>query len=797
MPSDEPGASKFGNRLCVERQPFTSSAKSVFGIMGSSLAVAAGGVIVGAAIQARSEPGPSNSFISAPRLSRPESGNLGAADDAESILLDVLDILSHGKMFDLHRFITQYCELFPEDEHAEQPLCCTEVHAQYVELFERCLSAAAADSGLSEADFAQRVADALAAEEANVAPSRFAERVGATLAAEAAQAILAHVRAAEDYSAFAALCRCRCRQLRERGEGRGMPSSHEKEELRAHIWGLNLRGEAEAEAEAKRAFADLDRARLQVETQAAAEAKAEEAVEAKAAAVAEAKAEAAMETAGDSVWLFDAVTGFLRSPHWTVPVGNFMDDHCLAFGSDEEHELTYHDIFNAYRDMVDSLLEMFLSDLGTTKHEFFKLCAEFATTDVGQDVLEQLLAVDDFVSFKQIMVKCNLEIEAAAAPWWRPCDRMHAERRLERPAAQPPIDDRLQTEPEAKEAVEGAAALACSLRGQSEWLPIGELSPAQPGRGQRLVLMGREEAAEAAAAAAAEAAAAEEAAAQAAAAQAAAEEEAAVEAAAEEAAAEAAAEEAAAKAAAAAEAAAAAGTEEAATEAAAAEVAQAEAAADALAAEAALAEEEAAEAFGALSVSSTGLADGGRPRRRAPLAPPVYHEEGFDVRALHPDCVSPADAAGGLTASAAVASDDEAAGGAQDGARPWARQWWKGGMGHEADEQDGQGPDGPLPPDGFRSAFEYEREQYARRKLHARREMLDTHQGTPTVESPSQPPRSSDDVPSTGCEGAALDEEDSAAAARRDLDEAERRLREDQEERLLDDLLCMVKITAA
>jgi hypothetical protein len=417
--------------------------------MGGTLAVAAGGVVVGAAIQARSNR-PSNTFMSAPWLSRPKSGNPGAADDADSILLDVLDILSHGKHYSaLHRFITQYCELFPEEEHAEQPLCCTEVHAQYVELFERCLSAAATDSGLSEADFAQRVADALAAEEANVAPSRFAERVGATLAAEAAQAILAHVRAAEDYSAFAALCRCRHRQLRERGEGRGMPSSHEKEELRAHIWGLNLRGEAEAEAEANRAFADLDRARLQVEVQAAEEAKAKAAVETKAAA----EAEAAVETTGDSVWLFDALTGFLRSPDWTVPVGNFMDGKCLVFGSDEEHELT-HDIFNAYRDMVDSLIERFLSDLGTTKHEFVKLCAEFTTTDVGQGVLEQLLAVDDFVSFKQMMMKRNLEIEAEAtstvSPWWRPCDRMQRERHLERPAAEPPIVDRLQPEPEAE-----------------------------------------------------------------------------------------------------------------------------------------------------------------------------------------------------------------------------------------------------------------------------------------------------------------------------------------------------------
>jgi len=195
-----------------------------------------------------SAPQPSNSFMSAPWLSAPcpePSPSLDACD-TESLLLDVLDALSHGEHYAaIHRFVTQYSHLFPVDEDAEQPLCCTEIHLQYVNLFEKCLAAAAGEAGLDEAAFAQRVADALAAEEAHIAPSRFAERVGETLAAEAAQAILAHVHAAEDYGAFAALCRCRHRQLRESGQGRGAPTKQEQEELRAHLWGLKLRGEYE------------------------------------------------------------------------------------------------------------------------------------------------------------------------------------------------------------------------------------------------------------------------------------------------------------------------------------------------------------------------------------------------------------------------------------------------------------------------------------------------------------------------------------------------------------------------
>ena len=115
--------------------------------------------------------------------------------------------------------------------------------------------------------------------------------------------------------------------------------------------------------------------------------------------------------AEDSVWLFDAVTGFLRSPDWAVPVWNFIDDNCIVFDSDEENKLAYHDIFNAFREMVESLLQMFLSDMGKTMEAFVKLCTEFATTDVGKDVLEQILAVDDYSSFKQMMVKRNMELE--------------------------------------------------------------------------------------------------------------------------------------------------------------------------------------------------------------------------------------------------------------------------------------------------------------------------------------------------------------------------------------------------
>ena len=61
--------------------------------------------------------------------------------------------------------------------------------------------------------------------------------------------------------------------------------------------------------------------------------------------------------------------------------------------------------------MVDSLLEMHLSDMGCGAEEFAALCATFGSTEAGREVLEQVLAVDDFVSFKKMMSKRNMELE--------------------------------------------------------------------------------------------------------------------------------------------------------------------------------------------------------------------------------------------------------------------------------------------------------------------------------------------------------------------------------------------------
>lgn len=118
-----------------------------------------------------------------------------------------------------------------------------------------------------------------------------------------------------------------------------------------------------------------------------------------------------MANAEQDVWLFDSVIGFLKGPDWALPVMSFIDENCIVFDSEDENKLAYMDIYAAFCELVESLMEMHLNDMGCTAAQFAALCAQCESNDVGREVMEQILAVDDFVAFKTMMVKRNMELE--------------------------------------------------------------------------------------------------------------------------------------------------------------------------------------------------------------------------------------------------------------------------------------------------------------------------------------------------------------------------------------------------
>ena len=92
-----------------------------------------------------------------------------------------------------------------------------------------------------------------------------------------------------------------------------------------------------------------------------------------------------MEADEELLWLFDSVAQFLKGPEWAVPVWDFIDQNCIVFDSEEENKLAYNDVFNLFREMVESLLGAHLTEMGCSMEQFAELCGRFGTTDVGKE----------------------------------------------------------------------------------------------------------------------------------------------------------------------------------------------------------------------------------------------------------------------------------------------------------------------------------------------------------------------------------------------------------------------------
>ena len=54
----------------------------------------------------------------------------------------------------------------------------------------------------------------------------------------------------------------------------------------------------------------------------------------------------------DSGWLLEAVMAFLRSPEYTTPVMNFIDEKCTVFDNEEESKLVTTEIHNEFVALV-------------------------------------------------------------------------------------------------------------------------------------------------------------------------------------------------------------------------------------------------------------------------------------------------------------------------------------------------------------------------------------------------------------------------------------------------------------
>ncbi|XP_073528545.1 cilia- and flagella-associated protein 36 [Phyllobates terribilis] len=119
--------------------------------------------------------------------------------------------------------------------------------------------------------------------------------------------------------------------------------------------------------------------------------------------------------AEDAEWVLESVLAFLGCPAWTVPVSGFIEHKCSVFDDEEENKLSYTEIHDEYKDLVEKLLQEHLTEMGISEEQFQQACiSPLAQSPDIKNMLQSVVAVEDFLVFKEMMLQKNLELQLQA-----------------------------------------------------------------------------------------------------------------------------------------------------------------------------------------------------------------------------------------------------------------------------------------------------------------------------------------------------------------------------------------------
>uniref|UniRef100_A0A8D0CZI3 Cilia- and flagella-associated protein 36 n=1 Tax=Sander lucioperca TaxID=283035 RepID=A0A8D0CZI3_SANLU len=117
----------------------------------------------------------------------------------------------------------------------------------------------------------------------------------------------------------------------------------------------------------------------------------------------------------DSEWVVESIVGYLGSPEWVIPVTDFIENKCTVFDDEDENKLSYTEIHQQYKNLVEKLLENYMQDVGINEQQFLDACSSpFAKSKTLQSVFQPVLATDDFQIFRSLMVQKNMELQLQA-----------------------------------------------------------------------------------------------------------------------------------------------------------------------------------------------------------------------------------------------------------------------------------------------------------------------------------------------------------------------------------------------
>jgi hypothetical protein len=119
----------------------------------------------------------------------------------------------------------------------------------------------------------------------------------------------------------------------------------------------------------------------------------------------------------DNTWLIDMMVGIMHNPTWNEPLSAFINEKCVLFDNFEEENR--HEYMIAQRDfkcLVDNLLAAHLLEVDISPEEFEKQCIESGLVEDPrlQQVVNQLMAAEDFMTFKNMMVERHMSLQQQA-----------------------------------------------------------------------------------------------------------------------------------------------------------------------------------------------------------------------------------------------------------------------------------------------------------------------------------------------------------------------------------------------
>lgn len=112
--------------------------------------------------------------------------------------------------------------------------------------------------------------------------------------------------------------------------------------------------------------------------------------------------------------MLESIAGYLSSPEWIIPLTDFMEKNCSVFDDEDENKLTYTEIHQQYKHLVERLLENYMQEVGIHEEQFLEASSALTRSKTLQAIFQPVLATDDFQMFRSLMVQKNMELQLQA-----------------------------------------------------------------------------------------------------------------------------------------------------------------------------------------------------------------------------------------------------------------------------------------------------------------------------------------------------------------------------------------------